>query len=418
MEQNNPALNKSFNEKLKDATSVLSWALYDLANQFFALNVISLYFVRWVTLEKKSPEIFYSIAFGISMFFVAILAPILGTISDIRGKRKVFLIYFTLLSSVFTMLLSFPQSLLWGLIFFAIANLGCQTAVVFYNALLVSVSPKGKVGFISGLGRMFGYSGALLALYIAKPIILEKGYQAVFLPTGALFLLFALPCMIFIKEKRTGPTPVFKDGTIIEVFKRLRATVLGDYKSRGLLNFLKAIFFLFCAVNVIILFMSVYVSKAFGLTESQIINLVAFSTLFAILGSILSGFISDYFGYRRSMMGVFFLWAITFIAGAFARPPFYWVVGALAGISLGSVWVVSRALAIRLVPEEKVGEAFGLFNLVGYVSGIIGPIFWGLILLYLSHFKEWGYRIACLSLISFLVIGFVFLLRVPKEVRT
>ena len=95
MEQNNPASNKSFKEKIKDATSVLSWALYDLANQFFALNVISLYFVRWVTLEKKSPEIFYSIAFGISMFFVAILAPILGTISDIRGKRKVFLIYFT-----------------------------------------------------------------------------------------------------------------------------------------------------------------------------------------------------------------------------------------------------------------------------------------------------------------------------------
>ncbi|UCG35649.1 MAG: MFS transporter [Candidatus Omnitrophota bacterium] len=408
-------------EKTGGIAPILSWAMYDLANQFFALNVISLYFVRWVTLEKKAPEIFYSLAFGISMFFVAILAPILGTISDIRGRRKAFLIYFTLLSSIFTMLLSVPKGVVWGLIFFAIANLGCQEAVVFYNALLVSVSPKNKIGLVSGLGRMFGYSGAILALYLVKPIILERGYQAVFLPTGALFLFFAIPAMIFIKEKRSGQeapsVSLFKGKTIIEVIKRLRETVFEDYRSRGLLNFLKAIFFLLCAVNVIILFMSVYVSKAFGLTEGQIINLVAFSTIFAIIGSICSGFISDYFGYRRSMMGVFFLWAITFLVGAFARPPFYWVVGALAGTSLGSVWVVSRALAIRLVPQEKIGEAFGLFNLVGYISGILGPIFWGLILLYLSHLEEWGYRIACLSLILFIAIGFIFLLRVPKETK-
>ena len=37
---------------------VLSWAMYDLANQFFVLNIVSMYFPRWLTMEKGVPETF------------------------------------------------------------------------------------------------------------------------------------------------------------------------------------------------------------------------------------------------------------------------------------------------------------------------------------------------------------------------
>ncbi|MDO9573054.1 MAG: hypothetical protein Q7J37_04150 [Candidatus Omnitrophota bacterium] len=36
-----------YKEKIKKPALVLAWGLYDLANQFFALNIVSLYFVRW-----------------------------------------------------------------------------------------------------------------------------------------------------------------------------------------------------------------------------------------------------------------------------------------------------------------------------------------------------------------------------------
>lgn len=58
-------------EKIKNFFLIFAWGLYDLANQFFALNIVSLYFVRWLTLEMKAPEILYSITFGISAFFIA-----------------------------------------------------------------------------------------------------------------------------------------------------------------------------------------------------------------------------------------------------------------------------------------------------------------------------------------------------------
>ncbi|MFC1666305.1 MFS transporter [Candidatus Omnitrophota bacterium] len=400
---------------------ILSWALYDLANQFFALNVVSLYFPRWLTIKKGSPEIFYSLSFGVSMLFVAVCAPVLGTVSDMRGRRKEFLIYFTLLSIICTMALGLCRGVFSALMFFAIANFGCQGAVVFYNALMVDIAPRDRIGFVSGLGRMFGYCGALLALYLTKPVVLQFGYQSTFFLTGVLFLIFSLPCMIFIKEKPSKETPAMstflKRQGLREAFRRLKETIFDSYKFGKVRNFLKAAFFGLCVVNTIILFMSIYASKVFGLTEAQIIDLIAFSTLFAILGSIFSGFIGDIIGYRRSLIGIFFLWAICLLGGSLLKPPFHWLIGAVVGVSLGSTWVICRALLVKLVPRENIGEFFGLFNLAGYAAGIIGPVFWGLVLLGLSPLGAVRYRIAFLSLILFIVVGFIFLLNMDKDAK-
>lgn len=392
--------------------------MYDLSNQFFALNVVSLYFVRWLTLEKIAPEILYSVSFGISTLFVAFTAPILGAASDYTNRRRPFLVYLTLIAVVFTMLIGVHKNILLGLFFFIIANYGCQTAIVFYNAMLVNIAPKDKIGLISGFGKMMGYTGAILALYLIKPIVLRSGYQATFVPTGLLFLFFSLPCLFFIKDKEAkGKIELFyffKKEKITQIFKNLKIIVFDVKKYPGLLDFLKAAFFGLCAVNAIILFMSVYATRVFGMNEVEIIKLISFSTLFAILGSISSGFISDYLGHKRCLSAVFLLWGVCFCSGALIRDSFwYWPVGALVGTSLGATWVVSRALAIRLFPDDRIGEMFGLFNLVGYASAIVGPLFWGVSLWLFSGLGELGYRLTILGLSIFVLFGFIFLRRVP-----
>lgn len=406
--------------KLKSGLLILSWALYDLANQFFALNIVSLYFVRWVTIERGTPEVLYSISFGISMFLVAISAPILGAISDMTGRRKPFLVCLTLLSVIFTMLLGIHQNVFLGLLFFAIANFGCQGAIVFYNALMVNIAPKDKIGLVSGFGRMLGYSGAILALYLIKPIVMKSGYRATFFPTGILFLIFALPCLVFVKDKDSKESvnlvSFLKKDKIFEIIRRLKETLVDSYRFHGLPDFLKATFFILCAVNVIIIFMAVYATKVFRLNEIQIINLIGFSTVFAMAGSIASGYISDRIGASLSLTAIFILWGICFSAAAFVRTEnLYWLIGSLIGIALGSIWVVLRALVIRLVPVEKIGEAFGLFGIVGYLSGVVGVIFWGVILLFLSSLGELGYRIALFSLNLFIVFALIFLLRMNRR---
>ena len=397
---------------------IFSWSLYDLANQFFALNVVSLYLPRWLTVEKGYSEITYSIVFAISMFFVAICAPVLGTVSDISKRHRSFLIFFTLLSVAFTIFLGISSNVFFALLFFAIANFGCQTAIVFYNALMRRITPEGKIGLVSGLGRMFGYSGAIVAIYCTKPVVLKMGYQPAFVLTGILFLLFALPCMIFIKEKpdkRDKLRNYIKPDKIVKVFVKMKENFFDEQGVGRLRNFFIASFFGLCAVNTVLIFMAVYASKVFGLGEEQIIDLIVFSTIFAIVGSILSGFVSDYIGYKRSLIGIFTLWGICIICASLCNPPFQYLIGALAGLSVGATWAVARALIIQVVPETKIGEAFGLFNSIGYMAAIVGPMTWGILLTVFTRFTRYGHRLTFFSLIFFVITAVFFLLKMEEE---
>ncbi|MBI4845096.1 MAG: MFS transporter [Candidatus Omnitrophica bacterium] len=408
-------------EKLKRFFLIISWAMYDAANQFFALNIVSLYFVRWITLVKGAPEFVYGITFGLSSICVAVLSPLLGTTADVRGKHRFFLIMFTLLSVIFTMFLSVVNNVLLALIFFAIANIGCQEAGIFYNALMPDISSKYKIGIISGVGKMFGYFGAILALFFTSPLIETQGYQRVFLITGILFLLFALPCLIFIKDRPHNLSneqiitdKIFDRRKIKVVFERLRITLFTNHDQSGLREFLKAGFFGLCVVQAVMLFMAVYVTKVLGLQEAQVLKLIILGTFFAIFGSIGSGIISDYIGHKKTMLLVFALWIVCLVAGALVIAPFQYVISALAGISLGATWVVSRALVISMVPREQAGEAFGLFSLIGYLSGIVGPAVWGILIILMRPFGVMGTRMVLLCFIPFMIIGCLFLMRIPE----
>ena len=402
---------------LKKSALIFAWGLYDLANQFFALNIVSLYFVRWITIEKQIPELFYSLSFGLSTLLVACFAPFLGAVSDEAGKHRFLLIVFTLLSVIFTINLGLIDSAFWGLVFFAIANFGCQIAIIFYNSLLINIAQRDKIGLVSGIGRMLGYAGAMLGLYIVRPWVLEKGYSAAFIPSGLLFLAFALPCMLFVKDRKTHPSlnilSLFKINRFLKFIKQFYKDTQALLKFPGLSNFLKASFFCLCVVNTIIIFMSVYVTKVYNLSEVQLINLMVFSAFFAIVGSFYSGYISDRIGYKRSLIIIFCMWAVCLILGAFAMHIIlYWLIGPLVAVSLGSTWVVARALAIKIVPRENIGQVFGLFLFVSYLSAIIGALFWGGLLWFISPLGALGYRIALLSLVAFLLPGIIYLRRI------
>ncbi|HEO64147.1 MAG TPA: MFS transporter [Candidatus Omnitrophica bacterium] len=406
-------------KNLKSLGPIIAWGMYDLANQFFALSIVSLYFVRWVTIEKGAPEIFHSIFFAVSALSIAAAAPIMGAISDLTRRRRVFLVSFTLLSVVFTMMLGVSDNVFLGLTFFAIANFGCQVAVVFYNAILINIAPKNKIGLISGFGKMLGYAGAVIALYLMKPIVLRYGYQATFFPTGLLFLIFASPCLLLVKDINPrmdiGLISFARKEKVLEIFKRLKSILSQSSSYPGLVDFLKTSFFGMCAINAIIVFMAVYATRVFHMDEPQIIRLLMLSTVFAMAGSLITGYASDRLGALRMLMAIFILWGFCFSFGAFIETEgFYWFIGALVGVSLGSTWAVLRAAGIKLVSADMMGELFGLFNIVGYISGAVGAVFWGIIVFVFSPLGELSYRIALFGLNIFLVIGFVFLLRIFK----
>ncbi|MFH1664933.1 MAG: MFS transporter [Candidatus Omnitrophota bacterium] len=397
--------------------TIFSWAMYDFANTIFAMNVVSLYFALWVTVDMKSEDILYSWVLSGSMLLAALFSPIMGAVSDRLGRRIPFLMFFTLICCAFTALIGLTNKLGLGLLFFAIANFCYQIAAVFYNALLPQISDKDKIGRVSGFGVGLGYCGTIAGLLLVRPFVLKYGRQAAFIPTAIFFLLFSLPCFLFVKDQSVRRTDKFRF-RIIDSFRKAKETLTHIKKYPELFSFFIAAFMALNAINTVIVFASVYAKKVIGFTDAEIVTFYIASTVFAIFGSVASGFITDRFGSKRILNIVLGLWCITILLSAisFAKTAF-WVVGPLAGMCLGATWTSARALIVDLSPPQMVGEVFGFYGLVGKSASIAGPLIWGSTVWAFAFLGVLKYRLAIFSLLIFLGLGIIMLQKVPNNVQ-
>jgi len=385
-----------------DHRAIASWAFYDFANTIFSMNVISLYFALWVTVDHGGQDILYSGALSISMIAVAVSAPIFGVISDQTGRRRFPLAFLTIISVFATVLIGQTNQLWVGLLLFIIANYCYQSALVFYNGMLPNVARKSSVGIISGYGVSLGYFGAIAGLLIVEPFVTIASRSAAFLPTGILFLIFAIPCFLFVKDSNQNIFPV----NIGQAFITLKKTIANASDNQILLNFFVVHFLVLDVVNTIIAFMSVYANKVIGLDDKQITSFLIFSTVFAMLGSLLIGWLVKYKGTTFAYWTVLWFWLTSlFLIILSSGETLFWMAGSLAGLGIGGVWVVSRTIVIELSPPEKIGEFFGLYSLTGKMASIIGPLLWGGIVWALQDTQTLKYRTAVGILFLIIVIA-------------
>ena len=134
---------------------VLAWALYDLANTFFAVAMLTFYFPIWVIEEQGARELSYSIAVGVSMACVALIMPLCGALSDVTGERMRFLKWTTYGCAAATFLIGFAGDVRIGLGLFVLANICYQLGTVFYDALLWQVSSPGRLGSLWTVWKTF-----------------------------------------------------------------------------------------------------------------------------------------------------------------------------------------------------------------------------------------------------------------------
>jgi UMF1 family MFS transporter len=385
-----------------------SWALYDLANTIFSMNIISLFFAVWLTVDKGCKEAYYSFALGSSIFLAASFMPIIGEITDRLRKRIPFLIAFTLGCVTFTAMLGLIKTVSSALLFFALANFCYHLGAMVYNSLLSQVSTVQTLGRTSGLGVSLGYLGTILGLILVKPFLDIGGRQATFIPTAMLFLLFATPSFVFIKDLPHPHLPRV-ELNIKPIFLRLLKGLSQIRQNPSLLRFFISAFLCLNAVSTIIVYMGVYANRVMNFADAQLVYFMIFSTLFAIAGSYAFGHLTDLWGSRDTLNLIIKLWCLAiFLAGIATSNWMFWLIGPLIGICLGGTWVSARTMLVEMVSQEKVGRMFGLFGLVNMLSFILGTIVWGIITSWV--FVNLGvlkYRLAIGSVFIFMFSGYL-----------
>ena len=204
--------------------------------------------------------------------------------------------------------------------------------------------------------------------------------------------------------------------TMKEEFTHIKETLSQTKKYPGLLPFLIANFLYCDAVNTVIAFMAVYAHQVAGFDDAMIRNLLIVSTVFAAIGSLIFGWITDRWGAKRTLTAVLYLWIVTLVAAIASFSPWtFWLVGFLVGCALGGTWVSARALVLDLSPPEKIGEIYGLYNMGGKFGFILGPLVWGFVVLVFEDLNTIKYRIAVGSLLLFLLAGLYLLKKVPDK---
>lgn len=399
--------------------SVGSWVIYDLANTIFSLNIISAYFPLWVKSMGGSDQL-YGNANSISMLLMLLSAPVLGALSDQAQRRLPFLAVSTLLCIAFTLTLGMG-GLFLSLVLFAAANYFYQAGLIFYDSLLPAVSTEETRGRVGGLGVGVGYLGSVIGigtgLLLLSSTPSSSEYVQVFRATGLLFLVFSVPAFFLIREprRRTGG---FGLGAVVRAFREIRLTVKRARSYPGLGRFLVGRVFYADAANTLIAFMTIYVTTELGFTEAGAQKLLLAGILTAVVGGVAWGRVVDRIGPKRALDMVLALWMVV-LALAVAIPVFnlpgaaFWLVAALAGVTLGGTWSADRPYMLRLSPPRYLGQFYGLYSMVGRFASVIGPFMWGVIVDSLG----WGRPAAVASLLVMVAISYVILRGVSDAPR-
>ncbi len=212
--------------------------------------------------------------------------------------------------------------------------------------------------------------------------------------------------------------PVFPG--VAQFDQATRQIVQGLTRSRqapGVLRFLAAKFFYEEAVETIIIFMAVYAVKVVGFATEVVVPFFLVATTAAAAGSFLFGLLTDRLGPKSALAVVLNGWIVCLaLVVALNDKPAFWVLACFIGMFLGGTWTAARPLLVTLVPQERLGEFFGLYSLSGKAAAITGPLLWGAVVYALGGYGEVvKYKAAVCTLAGLMVIGRVLLHGVPNR---
>lgn len=398
---------------------IVSWMLFDWAAQPFHTLVITFvfapYFASRVAANPVEGQADWAFAATVGGFIIAVLAPVLGALSDATGPRKPWIFGFSAVAvaAVFTLWYVTPDpapgNIALALVAFVIALIGFEFAAIFNNAMMPGLVGRDRLGGLSGNAWALGYAGGLiclivmLALMVASP---ESGRTLVGLDpilgldpaagqgdrasgplTAIWFTVFVIPLFLFTPDapRRADIANAFASG-----LRELWGTVRSLPRRRSLFAFLGASMFYRDALNGLYTFGGIYAVGVLGWSTIQLGVFGILASVTGIFGCVLGGWLDARIGTKRvvtiTIVALVASCALVIsttqtqilfieVAGGSAAPDIvFYVAGALIGAAGGALQAASRPLLVdQIDTPEKMGEAFGLYALSGRATAFLAP---------------------------------------------
>lgn len=405
-----------------------SWALYDWANSAFFTIILTFVFAQYFSVSVIQDEVAGTRAWGsivgIAGVVIAILAPILGAIADQSGRRKPWLISFTLLcviSSAMLWAVTPDQSQFWtAALWVGLGTLGAEFAFIFYNSMLPDLARPERTGRWSGWAWGLGYVGGIASLVVALYGFIEadgtffnldrdaaEHVRATFVLVAVWYLVFALPAFFFIPDR---PSTGLSLGAATRAgLAQLKESIAHVRQYRDIVRFLIARMLYTDGLATIFTFGGVYAAGTFNMSPTEVLQFAIALNATAGLGALGFAWVDDALGGRNtillSLLGLgCSAFAILVVDGATA----FWIWGMILGIFVGPLQSASRSHLARVAPPHLQTQMFGLFAFSGKATAFAGPLLVGWVTS-VTDSQRWGMS----TILLFLLIGFVLMLKVP-----
>lgn len=391
-----------------------SWILYDVANSAYILTIITvlfpIYYQSIASSIDNRTQIFAFVTAGIALTD-AILAPIIGSLSDYRGNKKKFFKIFMTLGILGGLFLAIPGLSPFALIVvFIISSIGYNMSNVVYDAFLVDVTDESRLDKVSSAGYAWGYIGSMIPFTIAiLPYALvtlgflnesleQLSVSFAFIVAIVWWYIFSQPILKDVKqvyELEHEKKPVLRS------YQRLFRTFKDVKKYKMIFLFMIAYLFYIDVVNTVIR-LATTLGSDLGVGVTTLLGVVVLVQLVAFPSAIIYGKLASKYGGKVMIFWGILVYAITIGTTYFITEEttyLMWIVGLLVGTAQGGIQSISRSYFAKMLPAEKSNEFFGFFSVFGKFSGIISPFLLGLVI------NSWGTNQAVLVLYGPLAIG-------------
>ena len=408
-----------------DRKRIWGWWFFDWASQPYATLLMTFIFPIYYTEAARthftalgqtpeqagaSAQTLWGYGLAISGAVIALLAPVLGSIADASGRRRLWIWLFSALYVIgaagLWVLLPDGRNLVLAVVFFGIGLIGMEFTTIFTNALLPGLAPRDDIGRISGSGFAFGYLGGLVALALVllllaesaqtgrtlagiAPIlgldpVLREGTRAAGPLTALWYVVFMIPFALWVRE------PAARGGLRIGAAMAGLWRLIGSLRSRrSLAMWLLSSMFSRDALNALYAFGGVYAASVLGwpVILAGVFGVV--SALSAAVISWLGGRADSRWGPRPVIMAcsVILTGVCVLVVGmsrqsifGIALPPGSWLpdalffaCGAVIGGAGGALQSASRTLMVRHTTPERAAEVFGLYALSGKATAFLAP---------------------------------------------
>ncbi len=369
--------------KFKLTSLEKKWVMYDVGNSAFTLMVSTIFpiYFNYLAGNAGISDVDYLAYWGyatsICTLLVAILGPTLGAVADTKNYKKIIFSAAMGIGVLGCVVLGFLSSWLWFLVIFVIAKTGYSASLVFYDAMLTDVTEPDRMDSVSSHGYAWGYIGSCIPFVISLVIVLGTGsiigmqtsMILAFLITALWWLCSSIPLLRSYRQKYFSEPG---EHVIRSSFVRLGRTLREITKQKHIFLFLLAFFFYIDGVYTVIDMATAY-GQALGLDSTGLLlallltQIVAFPCVLIFSRivkkvrpeKIITICIAAYF-----CIAVYAYWLDTQLD--------FWILAVAVGMFQGTIQALSRSYFAKIIPAEKSGEYFGLYDICGKGASVLG----------------------------------------------